>query len=140
MSSLASGLVQGVRALRPMVPARDFAVSTRFYIDLGFRPRALDARLIEMHLGAFSFILQDYHVKEWADNFVMHGLVTDLDGWWKHIDALDLPARYGVRAQGPKLESWGMVAGFTDPSAVLWRFTQARLSHDPEDARAVSIS
>ena len=100
-----------------MVPARDFAVSTRFYIDLGFRPRALDARLIEMHLGAFSFILQDYYVKEWADNFVMHGLVTDLEGLWKHIDALDLPARYGVRAQGRAFGEPGVVRGLTDPSA-----------------------
>jgi hypothetical protein len=31
-------------------------------------------------------------------------LVTDLDGWWQHIDALDLPARYGVRTQAPRQE------------------------------------
>ncbi len=134
MSSLASGLAQGVRALRPMVPARDFGISTRFYIDLGFRPRPRDERLIEMHFGAFSFILQDYYVKEWADNFVLHVFVTDLDGLWKHIDALDLPARYGVQAQGPRQESWGMVAGFTDPSAVLWRFIQARMPDDVENS------
>jgi hypothetical protein len=126
----ASQLTQAVRALRPMVPAIDFDSCTRFYVDLGFRPRALDERLVEMHLGAFSFILQDYYVKEWADNFVMHVLVTDLDGWWKHIDALDLPVRYGVRTQAPRQESWGMVANLTDPSAVLWRFTQARVAGD----------
>ena len=134
MSTLASGLVQSVRALRPMMPARDFGISTRFYIDLGFRPQPRDERLIEMHFGAFSFILQDHYVKEWADNFVMHVLVTDLDCWWRHIDTLDLPARYGVWAHAPKQESWGMVAGFTEPSAVLWRFTQARKLDDAEDS------
>ena len=135
MSSEASRLTRAVQALRPVLPAIDFGICTRFYVDLGFAPRELDERLVEMHLvemhlGVFSFLLQDYYVKEWADNFVMHVLVTDLDGWWQHIDALDLPARYGVRMQTPRQESWGAAAGFTDPSEVLWRFTQARASDD----------
>jgi catechol 2,3-dioxygenase-like lactoylglutathione lyase family enzyme len=132
MSSEARRLTQAVQALRPMVPAIDFDTCRRFYVDLGFRPRALDARLVEMELGVFSFILQDYYDKQWADNFVMHVLVTDLDGWWQHIDALDLPSRYGVRTQAPWPESWGVVANVTDPSGVLWRFTQARVSGDVE--------
>ena len=132
MSDEARRLTQAVQALRPVVPAIDFDTCARFYVDLGFAPHALDERLLEMRLGVFSFILQDYYVKEWADNFVMHVLVTDLDGWWRHIDALDLPTRYGVRTQAPRPESWGMVANVTDPSAVLWRFTQARASGDAE--------
>jgi len=79
-----------------------------------------------------SFIPQDYYVRECADNFVMHVLVADVDGWWKHIEALDLPARYGVRTQAPRQESWGLVANVTDPSAVLWRFSQARGLGDVE--------
>ena len=46
-----------------------------------------------MQLGTFSFILQDYYVEDWPNNFVMHVLVTDLDRWWQHISALDLPER-----------------------------------------------
>ena len=65
-----------------------------------------------------------HYVKEWADNFVMHMLVTDLDRWWKHISGLDLPSRYGTKAKAPQAESWGRVAGFTDPSGVLWRLTE----------------
>jgi hypothetical protein len=39
-----------------------------------------------------------------------------------------VPARdFGIATRG-------MVAGFTDPSAVLWRFTQARVSDDAEDS------
>ena len=132
VSDQASSLAQAVQALRPMVPAIDFDTCRRFSVDLGFRPRPLHERLVEMHLGAFSFILQDYYVKEWADNFVMHVLVTDLDGWWKHIDGLGLPARFGVRTHAPRQESWGMVANVTDPSGVLWRFSEARASSDVE--------
>jgi hypothetical protein len=31
-----------------------------------------------MQLGAFSFILQDYYVREWVDNFVVHLTVSDI--------------------------------------------------------------
>lgn len=65
-----------------MVPAKDFDTSVRFYIELGFQPRRLTDRLVEMQLGVFSFILQDYYVREWADNFVVHVTVSDVGAWW----------------------------------------------------------
>jgi hypothetical protein len=54
MSVEAASLSLTVRAMRPMVPALDFDVSKRFYIELGFRPRPLTDRLVEMQLGVFS--------------------------------------------------------------------------------------
>ena len=111
--------------MRPIVPAKDFEISKKFYLELGFRPQTLADRLVEMHFGVYSFILQDYYVEQWADNFVMHVSVADLDHWWKHICALDLTSRYGVKVGPPKQESWGMVAGLIDPSGVLWRFSQS---------------
>jgi len=126
MSGQAIDLAQTVEAMRPMVPARDFEVSTRFYVELGFRPKVLIAdRLIEMHLGAFSFMLQNYYVQQWADNFVIHMRVSDVGAWWDHIAALDLPSRYGVRIMPPQQEAWGMVANVIDPSGVLWRIAQS---------------
>ena len=35
----AGRLSRTVTAMRPIVPARDFEVSKRFYIELGFQPR-----------------------------------------------------------------------------------------------------
>jgi hypothetical protein len=129
MSDEARNLAHTVKAMRPMVPAKDFEISRRFYVDLGFQPQMLADRLVEMHLGPYSFILQDYYVAQWADNFVFHMLVSDLGAWWDHICALDLPSRYGVKSPGaPKLESWGLVAGVIDPSGVLWRISEIRSS------------
>jgi hypothetical protein len=129
MSTDTTALVRTVKAMRPMVLAKDFEMSKRFYLDLGFQPQTLADRLIEMNLGAYSFILQDYYVREWADNFVMHVRVFDVNLWWSHICALDLPARYGVRSPGaPKQEDWGLVVNVIDPSGVLWRFAE---SSDP---------
>jgi hypothetical protein len=113
-----------VKAMRPVVPARDFELSRRFYVDLGFQPEELTGGLIEMRLGAFSFLLQDYYVPQWADNFVVHLLVTDVRHWWDHIIALDLAGRYGVKTAVPRQENWGLVAGLTDPSGVLWRIIE----------------
>lgn len=48
------GLSSTVRAMRPMVPAKDFDTSKQFYIELGFQPRVLADRLVEMQLAAFS--------------------------------------------------------------------------------------
>jgi hypothetical protein len=79
MSNPASDLGATVKAMRPMVPTKDDETSKRFYLDLGFRPRQLAERLFEMELGTFSFILQHYYVEDWANNFVMHVLVTGLD-------------------------------------------------------------
>ena len=123
---MARNLAQTVKALRPMLPAKGFEVSKRFYIELGFQPRPLTDRLVEMQLGLFSFILQAYYVRDWADNFVVHVTVSDVGQWWDHIVSLDLSARYGVKTQAPESQGWALVAGVTDPSGVLWRFAQTQ--------------
>src|SRR5712692_8204371 len=124
MTTDATNLAQTVTAMRPMVPAKDFEISNRFYVALGFHPRPLTDQLVEMQLGVFSFILQAYYVREWADNFVVHLTVSDVCLWWDHIVSLDLPARYGVKTKAPQSEGWAVVAGVTDPSGVLWRFAE----------------
>jgi hypothetical protein len=126
MSADTANLSRTVSAMRPMVPAKDFGLSKRFYIELGFQLRPLTERLVEMQLGALSFILQDYYVREWADNFVVHVTVSDVGLWWDHIWSLDLAARYGVKLQPPEPQGWAVVAGVTDPCGVLWRFAEAQ--------------
>ncbi|HZH28945.1 MAG TPA: VOC family protein [Azospirillaceae bacterium] len=116
-----------VRSLAPFVPAKDFEASKKFYADLGFALEPVDDGLVQVSIGQFSFLLQDYYAEQWAGNFVMHMLVDDLNAWWAHIAALDLAARYGVESpRPPKLESWGLnVAYVFDPSGVLWHFAEA---------------
>lgn len=121
-------LAATVEAIRPMVPAKDFEKSKRFYEELGFQPQALTDDLVEMSIGRFSFILQSYYVKEWADNFVIHMRVSDVNAWWKRITSLDLVERYGINAKAPQPETWGLVAGLVDPSGVLWRIAARVLS------------
>jgi hypothetical protein len=127
MSDAGRDLARTVTAMRAVVPAKNFEISNRFYSDLGFGSRTLITdRLVEMRLGAYSFLLQNYYVEQWANNCVVYMLVSDVRLWWDHICALDLPSRYDVISpKAPKLEDWGLVAGVGDPSGVLWRIAQA---------------
>ena len=117
-----------VVAMRPFVPAKDFAVSQRFYEDLGFGVRSLGPGLAEVSLGGFGFLLQDYWVQDWAGNFMMHLLVEDVVSWWERIAGLDLAARYGVREpKAPEMQPWGLVVGYVvDPAGVLWHVAEQK--------------
>jgi hypothetical protein len=131
MSRVPSDLAGTVKALRPFVPAKDFEISKQFYADIGFRVEPLGDSIAAMHLGSHSFLLQDYYVEVWAENFVMHMLVDDLDAWWEHLTALNIASRYGVKSpRAPKLESWGLnVAYMFDPAGVLWHIAALPAQH-----------
>ena len=79
-------------------------------------------------VGASAFILQRYYQKDWAGNFMMQLMVDDLDAWWVHIEALDLPGAFGVKPpRPPALQPWGLrVAYVFDPCGVLWHVAQRR--------------
>jgi len=110
---------------RAFLPAKDFAVSKRFYETLGFA-KLLDGDVAIFAVGTGAFILQDYYRKEWAENCMMQLMVDDLDGWWAHIEALDLPGRFGVPApRPPAVQPWGLtVAYVVGPSGELWHIVQ----------------
>lgn len=116
-----SGVPTGTELVRPFIPAKDFELSKRFYEALGFE-KVLDGEVAIFSAGSGGFILQNYYQKEWAENFMMQLVVEDLDAWWEHITALDLPGRFGVQPpKAPAMQPWGLrIAYIVDPSGVLW--------------------
>jgi len=123
----------GTEEPRPFLPARDFAVSRAFYQRLGFET-LLDGEVAIFRAGRGSFILQRYFQKAWAENFMMQLMVDDLDAWWSHVSALDLPGEFGVQPpKAPALQPWGLrIAYLYDPSGVLWHIAERRpgAAHD----------
>lgn len=121
------GVLDDVLALRPFIPAQDFALSKRFYQALGFAVTHEDESVAGLKLGKFSFILQNYYVKDFAENCMVQLLVRDADEWWERIDPAQLVATFGVKSpKAPALQSWGMKVGFVfDPSGVLWHVAEA---------------
>jgi catechol 2,3-dioxygenase-like lactoylglutathione lyase family enzyme len=113
--------------IRPFVPGgKDFALSKRFYLALGFRITFEADQVAGFACDSGQFLLQDFHVKEWAENFMMQLVVADLDAWWAHIEALDLPGNFGVQPpRPPAMQPWGLrIAYVFDPSGVLWHIAQ----------------
>jgi catechol 2,3-dioxygenase-like lactoylglutathione lyase family enzyme len=116
-----------ILAVRPFVPARDFQTSIQFYQALGFRLTHQDTDIAMLKAESFSFILQNFYVKELAENFMLQMLVRDVDAWWAQAEPDTLAERFGVApARAPAMQSWGMKVGFVfDPSGVLWHIAEA---------------
>jgi catechol 2,3-dioxygenase-like lactoylglutathione lyase family enzyme len=114
----------GTELARPFIPAKDFDLSKRFYIKLGFE-KVLDSDVAVFRIGSTGFILQPF---DRAENFMMQLMVDDLDAWWAHINALDLENEFGVPApRAPAMQPWGLrIAYVVDPSGVLWHVAQRR--------------
>ena len=122
-----SAIPTGTELARPFLPTKDFDLSVRFYRALGFK-QLLDGEVAIFAAGSSSFILQRYHQKEWAENFMMQLMVDDLDAWWAHIQALDLPKAFGVPApKPPAMQPWGLrISYVVDPVGVLWHVAERR--------------
>ncbi|MEN9868441.1 MAG: hypothetical protein RL748_4031 [Pseudomonadota bacterium] len=111
-----------VTDLKAFVPAKNFALSRRFYLDLGCTEIWGNEQAAEFQVGGFRFLLQNFYVKEHAENFMMHLMVEDADVWWQHIQAIGLADKYQLyMAKPPTLQPWGLrVLYLTDPTGVLW--------------------
>ncbi|MBL8473990.1 MAG: VOC family protein [Rhodocyclaceae bacterium] len=114
-----------VTEIKAFVPAKNFDVSRRFYLDLGFTQASEGGGVAYFHFGQVSFLLQDFCADGLAENFMMHILVEDVDAWWAHVQASGVAAKYGVNIGPLESQPWGM-RDFClfDPSGVLWRIGQ----------------
>ena len=113
---------------RAFVPARDFALSQRFYEALGFSREFAQGKLAGYRMGQTAFLLQDFFEPAHAANFMMHLTLDDLQTFWARLEqegVLGRFAEHGVRAEPPQQRPWGLVdMTLTDPSGVLWRIAQ----------------
>ena len=105
------------------VPAKDFEQSTAFYKALGFEVE-MDDDVRFCHHGDYGFLLQDFYVEDWANNFMIAMHVDDAQAWLDRAAELasDFP---GVRTSPLELQGWGPLLGHIwDPTGVLWHITQ----------------
>jgi hypothetical protein len=105
---------------KAFVPARDFELSKRFYEAIGFTLVWSTPDLAYFRHDRSAFLLQNFYLKEQADNFKMHLWVEDVDAWWQHISAAAAP--FGITVEPPQDRAWAMRDfPLIDPSSVLWR-------------------
>jgi len=118
-----------VKDLRVFVPAKDFEESIRFYEALGFKKKwQHEDGLAEMQIGRNKIWLQNYYVKDWAENFMISIEVDDAAEWWRHINDLIVRGEFdSIKVKPPKEEPWGATITYCwDPSGVLLHFSESR--------------
>lgn len=114
-----------VTEIKAFVPAKDFELSKQFYKDLGFTMASEGGGIAYFHFGHVSFLLQDFCAESFAENFMMHILVEDVQSWWGHVQESGVLAKYRTRVTALEDQPWKM-RDFClyDPSGVLWRIGQ----------------
>ncbi len=79
---------------------RRTSTTAALYEALGFK-KTFEGQVVIFAVGVTSFILQRGYQKTWAENTMMQLIVDDLDAWWQHIAALDLPKTFNVQPPKP---------------------------------------
>lgn len=112
--------------LRPFIPAKDYALSRRFYAALGWTEGYADANLALLERGDMRFYLQAYYQKEWAENTMLHLTVDDAAAWHALAEQVLASGAFpGARVNPPAEQPYGaLVTHLIDPSGVLLHFAQ----------------
>lgn len=114
-----------IQQLKVYVPAKDFELSKRFYSALGFKMSPGFGGTVDFELGGHQFRLQDYYVKDWANNCMMILDVDDVEAWHTHaLQVLGESGFPGVRIKPPEPVDGSLVFHIWDPSGVLLVFVQ----------------
>ncbi len=113
--------------IRAFIPARDFARSKRFYASLGWDTRDVGPGLALVRLDdRQNFYLQDYYLKEVAENTMLHVTVENANDWHAHVAAVLQAGDFeGARVQAPARQPYGATVVFVhDPTGVLLHLCQ----------------
>ena len=116
-----------VNSMTPFLPANDYELSCRFYRDLGFVEVGKLENATKFEVDGNAFWLQDYYVKDWANNTMLCLYVEDLESWRSRIDELKFDENYEQKAcviSKPHQQDGAMMMQIGDPSGVLWHIRQ----------------
>ncbi|PID46300.1 MAG: glyoxalase [Proteobacteria bacterium] len=111
--------------IKAFLPAKDFDKSKQFYEHIGFIKASDSDGVAYFRHGNCSFLLQDFYVKEFAENLVIHLLVEDIKSWHTQVRDSGIEHKFKVKVSDITKQPWGMLDFHVhDPSGVLWRFGQ----------------
>ena len=112
-------------SIQPFVPSGgDFQASKELFLELGFRIVWESDGYARFENNGGGFILQSFDNRDFAENFMMHATVPDLDEFWRAISEKDLPAKFGVRLREPTDFPWGREVNMIDIAGVCWHFSK----------------
>jgi catechol 2,3-dioxygenase-like lactoylglutathione lyase family enzyme len=114
-----------IRDFKVYMPAKDFEQSKRFYSRLGFKMSEGWGGTADFELNDNRFRLQDYYVKDWANNFMVVMGVDDAEAWHRHVREIADSGEFdNVHVKPPETVDGSLVLHVVDPSGVLLIFVQ----------------
>jgi len=114
-----------IKGFKVYMPAKDFEMSKRFYTALGFNMSEGWGGTADFELNGNRFRLQDYYVKDWADNFMVVIGVDDAEAWHQHVRTIADSGEFdNIRITPPEKVDDSLVLHVIDPSGVLLVFVQ----------------
>ena len=114
-----------IKSINTYVPAENFEESKQFYTDLGFELTVGWGGTFDCRLGGALFRLQNYYVKDWAENFMMKFEVDDARAWYEHVKPIIDSGRYkNARVGAPEMTGDTTIVHVHDPCGVLLIFIQ----------------
>jgi catechol 2,3-dioxygenase-like lactoylglutathione lyase family enzyme len=109
-----------INDLKVYTPAKNFEESKRFYSELGFEMTDAWGGTVDCRLGGAEFRLQNYYVKDWAENFMMLLSVTDVQAWYEHAKKVIDSGNYdNARVSEPEMAGDTLIFHIWDPSGIL---------------------
>jgi catechol 2,3-dioxygenase-like lactoylglutathione lyase family enzyme len=107
------------------MPAKDFEKSKRFYTMLGFTLSEGWGGTADFELNGSSFRLQNYYVKDWAENFMVKIGVDDVEAWHQRAQEIAGGGEFdNISVKPPEDVDGFRVLHVVDPSGVLLVFVQ----------------
>ncbi|MCP4906226.1 MAG: hypothetical protein GY910_14715 [bacterium] len=124
-TGVAAGLV--VKRFMVFLPAKDLALSKRFYLAMGAELVDDGGDYAEFKWADDRFILRSETQNDWAENFGVHVIVEDAAAFARRAQELVASGNFPeVRVEGPRDEPWKYRVTYVwDPSGVGLRFSQS---------------
>jgi len=115
-----------VSDIRPFIPAQSFEQSKQFYSSIGWTVKDVAPKLALVGAQNVHFYIQDYYIKDVAENSMLHITVEDARAWYQHVAAVLANRQFpAARVQPPKLQPYGALVTFVhDPTGVLLHLCQ----------------
>ncbi len=112
--------------IEPFVPSgKDFRASRALFLELGFVINWETDDYVGFENNGCRFIMQNYDVKEFAENLMLRVEVDDLDEFWQKISDLNLIEKFGVKLSEPTNFPWGREVNLIDIAGVCWHFAKS---------------
>jgi hypothetical protein len=112
-------------SLEPFVPSgSDFEKSKQLFLELGFHINWEEPGYIGFQCDDCRFILQQYDVRSFAENFMLSVKVSNIDEFRNSVLNKQLPEKYGIRVSHILQQPYGREVNVIDLAGVCWHFVE----------------